>query len=365
MLKVVDLFCGAGGLSFAVQQLGYNLVGALEIDKNSCTTFKNNIKNVKLINADILELTPTEFLKKINEKPKAIDLVVGGPPCQGFSSLRTTTKTKNDPRNDLIIEYFNYIHVIKPKAFLVENVPGMLWEKNKKYLKKFYQLAEENGYTLYEPCVLDAKNFGVPQTRKRVFILGVLNGMSLEGFKWPLDPTHDNPDSIEVKTGMRKPWLNADIVFKKHLKKSDPNNIHFNHTQELIEVFKSTPLNGGSRTDSNRVLPCHKNHNGHKDVYGRIDLNKPGPTMTTACTNPSKGRFVHPTEHHGITVRHAARFQTFPDDFVFHGGMQSASRQIGNAVPVELAKVIIQHVGEKLLLQSKSSFKDSNRKKAA
>lgn len=364
MLKVVDLFCGAGGLSYAVQQLGYDLVGALEIDKNSCITFENNIKNTKLINADILELTPTEFLAKIGAKSGDIDLVVGGPPCQGFSSLRTTTKTENDPRNELIIEYFNYIHCIKPKAFLVENVPGMLWERNKKYLKKFYQLAEENGYTLYDPCILDAKYFGVPQTRKRVFILGLIDGTSTENFKWPLEPTHDNPESIEVKTGMRSSWVNADIVFKKQLRKTDPNNVHFNHTQELIEVFKSTPLNGGSRTESNRVLPCHKNHNGHKDVYGRIDPSRPGPTMTTACTNPSKGRFVHPTEHHGITVRHAARFQTFPDNYVFHGGIQSASRQIGNAVPIELAKAIIKHVSEELLLVSKHR-KAATTKKAA
>ncbi len=364
MLKVVDLFCGAGGLSLAVQQLGYDLVGALEIDRNSCITFENNIKNAKLINADILELTPEEFLSKIGAKPGDVDLVVGGPPCQGFSSLRTTTKTKNDPRNELIIEYFNYIDCIRPKAFLVENVPGMLWEKNKKYLQKFYRLAEENGYIIYDPCILDAKYFGVPQTRKRVFILGVLEGAYTEHFRWPLDPTHDNPESIEVKAGMRFPWVTAEVVFKKRLNKTDPNNVHFNHTQELIKVFKSTPLNGGSRTESNRVLPCHKNHNGHKDVYGRIDPSKPGPTMTTACTNPSKGRFVHPTEHHGITVRHAARFQTFPDNYVFYGGIQSASRQIGNAVPVELAKVVVEYIGENLLLEVKGK-KVVGKKKAA
>lgn len=364
MLKVIDLFCGAGGFSFAVKQLNYDLVGALEIDKNSCITFENNIKDTKLVNADILELKPTDFLAQIGVKTGDIDLVVGGPPCQGFSSLRTTTKTENDPRNDLIIEYFKYINCIKPRAFLVENVPGMLWERNKKYLKKFYQLARKNGYRLYDPCVLDAKHFGVPQTRKRVFILGVLDGIDTSEFKWPLEPTHDNPESIEVKTKMRKPWVNAGTVFKKRLKKSDPNNVHFNHTKELIEVFKSTPLNGGSRTESNRVLPCHKNHNGHKDVYGRIDPSKPGPTMTTACTNPSKGRFVHPTEHHGITVRHAARFQTFPEDFIFHGGMQSASRQIGNAVPVELGKVIIKHIGEELLISSKNRVTQSRQKAA-
>jgi len=116
------------------------------------------------------------------------------------------------------------------------------------------------------------------------------------------------------------------------------------HGACLVEAFANTPKNGGSRKDSGRVLPCHKKHDGHKDVYGRIDPNIPAPTMTTACINPSKGRFVHPTQNNGITARHAARIQTFPDDFVFHGGLTAAGRQIGNAVPVDLGFALIKHI---------------------
>jgi DNA (cytosine-5)-methyltransferase 1 len=116
------------------------------------------------------------------------------------------------------------------------------------------------------------------------------------------------------------------------------------HNDELISAFKNTPLNGGSRRDSGRILPCHKNHDGHKDVYGRIDSRLPAPTMTTACINPSKGRFVHPMEHHGITIRQAARIQTFPDSFVFEGGLTAAGKQIGNAVPVRMAEIIIRQL---------------------
>lgn len=119
-----------------------------------------------------------------------------------------------------------------------------------------------------------------------------------------------------------------------------------NHSLELIEVFKSTPLNGGSRRDSGRVLPCHDGHSGHSDVYGRINPSQPGPTMTTACINPSKGRFVHPTEHHGITLRQAARFQTFPDWFVFQGGLMAAGEQIGNAVPIRLGEILLRTIAE-------------------
>lgn len=117
-----------------------------------------------------------------------------------------------------------------------------------------------------------------------------------------------------------------------------------NHGPELLDAFKRTPPNGGSRKDSGRILACHKDHDGHKDVYGRIDPTVPAPTMTTACINPSKGRFVHPTEHHGITVRQAARIQTFSDDFVFKGGLTAAGRQIGNAVPVDLGIALIKHI---------------------
>jgi DNA (cytosine-5)-methyltransferase 1 len=124
------------------------------------------------------------------------------------------------------------------------------------------------------------------------------------------------------------------------------------HSPELVELFRRTPKNGGSRIDAGRTLKCHEDYSGHSDVYGRIDLRKPGPTMTTACINPSKGRFVHPTQNHGITMRQAARFQTFPDDFVFLGGLMSGGVQIGNAVPVDLAKAVISAVCDALRNQN-------------
>ncbi len=130
--------------------------------------------------------------------------------------------------------------------------------------------------------------------------------------------------------------FSSGVVFSNPLDHTDPNAIHMNHSEALVRAFESTPHNGGSRCDSGRILPCHSGHDGHSDVYGRIDPSKPGPTMTTACVNPSKGRFVHPTENHGITARHAARMQGFPDQFVFEGGLMAAGVQIGNAVPIGL-----------------------------
>jgi DNA (cytosine-5)-methyltransferase 1 len=134
----------------------------------------------------------------------------------------------------------------------------------------------------------------------------------------------------------------SSAVFEVPDPENDPNAIHMNHGAQLVQRFKDTPLDGGSRAQSGHRLDCHKDHNGHSDVYGRIRLNEPGPTMTTACVNPSKGRFVHPTEHHGITLRQAARFQTFPDWFTFSGGLMAGGTQVGNAVPVQMARALLE-----------------------
>lgn len=154
-------------------------------------------------------------------------------------------------------------------------------------------------------------------------------------------------------------WLPASIAFRTPAPTGDPNDVHMNHNKELVAAFRRTPKNGGSRFQSGRTLRCHKNHDGHSDVYGRIDPDNPAPTMTTACINPSKGRFVHPTEPHGITVRQAARLQSFPDWFIFEGGLMAAGAQIGNAVPPVLAKTILVPICRALAIAQDFSARES------
>lgn len=347
-LICIDLFAGAGGLSLAAQNIGMVVKAAIEINKHACDTYKSNlIKNGKgphLYEKDILKLSPDEIAEKHFQGKDHCDLLLGGPPCQGFSVHRIKNSGVGDPRNKLILRYFEFVTVLNPKVFLMENVPGILWPRHENYLKEFYDKGKKAGYLIEPPIILDARDFGVPQRRKRVFILGIRNDMSLNS-KWPPKQTHgDAKRRLENKN--LKPWVSAEAVFAEPLSLNDENNLHMNHTPELIEVFKSTPLNGGSRAQSNRVLICHKNHTGHKDVYGRINPLEPGPTMTTACINPSKGRFVHPIENHGITLRHAARFQTFPDWFTFQGGLIAAGEQIGNAVPVKLGEILLKSIAQ-------------------
>lgn len=344
-LNCVDLFAGAGGFSLAAKQAGMRVEAAVEINSKACETYRKNLvrrNGTKLYEDDILSLEPSDLTQQHFASGKECDIVLGGPPCQGFSVHRINGAGIDDPRNRLIHRYFDFVRELRPKVFLMENVPGILWERHKKFLREFYRSGSEAGYEIHRPVVLDARDFGIPQRRKRVFILGVRDDIDLD-LTWPPAPTHGHPKAISENPALR-PWVPSGSVFSLPSAPDDPNNVHMQHTAQLIEVFRSTPINGGSREHSGRVLKCHEEHDGHKDVYGRIDPKEPAPTMTTACINPSKGRFVHPTRHHGITVRQAARFQTFPDTFIFEGGLMAAGEQIGNAVPVALGKALLVHI---------------------
>ncbi len=341
----VDLFSGAGGFSVGAIAAGVDIVGAVELNKNAASTYAANVKRKNgakpsLIAGDILQVSPEEAMQRWAIEAKAVDIVIGGPPCQGFSSHRINDAGVNDPRNKLLGRYFEFVEAIRPWMFLVENVPGLLWDRHRPYLTAFYARGDEADYDLLPPVVLNAKDFGVPQNRKRVLILGIDRTRPL-AVSWPPMPTHVSPEAEEPFRDGRPNWRTAKEVFHR-AERDDPNNVHMNHCQDLVDMFARTPSNGGSRSDSGRLLKCHEDYDGHSDVYGRIDPRRPGPTMTTACINPSKGRFVHPTQNHGITVRQAARFQTFPEDFVFLGGLMSSGEQIGNAVPVTLATAILR-----------------------
>jgi len=344
----VDLFSGAGGFSLAAIEAGMHVAAAVEYDKAAAATYRDNIKKaqcgpIDFHEGDILKIDPEKIAEKILN---GCDIVLGGPPCQGFSVHRIKGAGVDDARNKLILRYFEYVSALRPKVFLMENVPGILWERHSAYLKEFYSEGERAGYKICKPEILDARDFGLPQRRKRVFILGVRNDIAeMPSIKldWPPSKSHgDERACLADPTLLR--WKTAKSVFDIPLDENDENNTHMRHRADLVEVFKSTPLNGGSRHQSSRILPCHQKHNGHSDVYGRINPDEPGPTMTTACVNPSKGRFLHPTEHHGITVRHAARFQTFPEWFVFSGGIMAAARQVGNAVPVKFGEVLLEKI---------------------
>lgn len=353
-LTCVDLFAGAGGFSLAARNVGLRVVAAVEVSEKACDTYQRNlVRNgtPRVYNVDINALEPSFIAKKHFPNGVACDVLLGGPPCQGFSVHRINGAGVDDPRNQLILRYFSFVRKLRPRAFLMENVPGLLWPRHESFLDAFYKQGQESGYRVLPPVIVDARDYGVPQRRKRVFVLGLRKDVSPD-FVWPPKPTHGSEKARE-KNSRLLPWVSAAKIFSAPCPRDDENSIHMNSSSQLVEAFKKTPPNGGSRRESGRVLACHDGHDGHSDVYGRIDPSQPGPTMTTACINPSKGRFVHPTKHHGITLRHAARFQTFPDWFVFEGGLMAGGVQVGNAVPIRLAEVLIGGIKEALLTQGR------------
>jgi DNA (cytosine-5)-methyltransferase 1 len=361
--RAVDLFSGAGGFSLAAQASGFAVEFAVESDKWAAATYKRNFvdkpsSTVTLYREDINTLSPTDLKTKHFGDGKRCDLLLGGPPCQGFSAHRINDAGIDDPRNELILRYFEFVRALRPRVFLMENVPGILWPRHKPYLDSFYASAKAAGYTVLEPVILDARDYGVPQGRKRVFILGVESTDHAATIAWPPAPTH-GPPPARGKTSKLKSWNACKRVFVA-APKGDENNVHMKHSKDMVFWFAATPKNGGSRKDSGRLLPCHVDHDGHKDTYGRIDTRKPAPTMTTACINPSKGRFVHPFQNHGITARQAARIQTFPDDFVFLGGLMAAGKQIGNAVPVDLGVALLTHIADFLRVEDKKAKEAEN-----
>ncbi len=345
-LTAVDLFAGAGGFTLAAQNLGIDVLAAVENDPHACDTYRNNLAQddcPKLYPEDIRSLNPKTLMDDLGLQPGDVGILMGGPPCQGFSRQRIKGAGVGDPRNELILRYFDFVRELRPRAFIVENVRGMMWPRHASYVDRFYRAGEEAGYAVLPHIVLDAKCFGVPQNRQRVFILGFPAG-NPPPLVWPPLATHFVPDSEDVVHTHKPAWRPASDVFEQPPLGDDANDVHMLHGAELTDVFRHTPKRGGSRHQSGRVLDCHKEHRGHSDVYGRIDPEKPGPTMTCSCINPSKGRFVHPEEDHGITVRQAARFQTFPDWFVFSGGLMSTGAQVGNAVPIRLGEAVLDAI---------------------
>jgi DNA (cytosine-5)-methyltransferase 1 len=280
-----DLFAGAGGFSLGAYSAGIKVAAAVEWDKYACETYRKNLidtglTSTVLYESDIAELNPAHVKSSPALKDASCDILLGGPPCQGFSAHRINDAGVNDPRNKLLLRYFEYVRVLRPAFFLVENVPGLLWTKHQKFLRAFYDLAKRAGYGVLPPQVLNARDYGVPQNRKRVFILG-FDLKRTAAPVWPPKPTHAAPSPESSLPG----WVVASVVFKRPALYGDPNDIHMNHGPALVATFKRTPSNGGSRRDSGRVLPCHESHTGHHDVYGRIDPSQPAPTMTTACIN--------------------------------------------------------------------------------
>lgn len=356
--KAIDLFCGAGGLSIGLKKSGFRLCLGVDIDEKALKTYKCNLKRTKVLKEDIKKVTGEKITELTGINRRDNFLLAGCPPCQGFSSLGK--RDANDEKNELVYEYIRIINELEPSFILMENVPGMSTGVGKEIFKNVVKELEENYHVEY--ATLNAADFGVPQIRKRLVLHGIRNdvydnlGLDKEKQKILPKSTH----SKEKKKGYRK-WVTVrKAIFDLPILgagESYDDGIIKNHkarslSETNIERLQEIRLHGGNREmiSEELQLECHKKENvSYTDTYGIIDPDKPAPTITSGCTIISKGRYCHPTQNRGLSIREAARLQSFDDKFEFQGNMGEMSLQIGNAVPPKLAqasgKVIINYMG--------------------
>jgi len=327
----IDLFAGAGGMSIGLEQAGFELVAATDWDHWSCETLRANHPNILVKEGDIADIDLDTFAQEIGVSE--VDLIVGGPPCQGFSQLGK--RLKDDPRNQLWRQYMKFVAHFKPKVFLMENVPQLLTSDEFLQIKK---IAENLGYST-EAKVLYAVDYGVPQKRKRAIIIG-----SRVGTPFHPPKTHVDPVKVDLLNHVLQKWRTVREAIGDLPKKPNGENWHVgrNPTQLSMERYKTIPA-GGNRFDlPTELMPdCwKKKKTGSTDVFGRLEWDKPSLTIRTEFFKPEKGRYLHPKEHRPITIREAARLQTFPDSYLIKGSNVQAAKQVGNAVPPELARNI-------------------------
>lgn len=349
---VADLFAGAGGITQGFRQARFSPVAAVEFDKWAARTYASNfgdhvlacpIEDVKIRReGDVIVWRGRD----VDDEPLSletpeIDVLVGGPPCQGFSPLgRMKDWDYSDPRNKLWTHYARILGTVAPKVFVIENVPEILKSAEFDCLKRHVKRLGL-GYQLTFG-VLNASLYGVPQNRRRAIIIGSRVGL-------PTLPP-ETKDRMTVRDAIGNLPL-----------KPDGRNWHLgrNPLPTSLERYKCVP-EGGNRFDLIKKRPditpgCWlRKKTGSTDVFGRMWWDEPAPTIRTEFFKPEKGRYLHPKAHRPITIREAARLQTFPDSFNFIGSNVQVAKQIGNAVPVELARAIARHIVSTLLSRTNS-----------
>lgn len=338
---VIDLFAGVGGLSLGFEMAGFNVVLANEYDESIAKAYELNHPGTKMIVEDITKL-PIE--KTFYEYRKKVDVIIGGPPCQGFSQ-KGQRKTINDERNFLFKYFVAVVDFVRPRYFIMENVPNLLTAENGYFKEEIIELFEGLGYKLSSDT-LNAADYGVPQNRRRAVIIGKQGNSAIEMPK-PLnykvtiwDAISDlaylnSGEGVECDIYRYPPQSEYQRVMREgsyHLY----NHKATKHSDLAIERLKMIPPNKGKE-----VLPEeHLTKSIYSGTWTRMVKDEVSVTITTRFDTPSSGKFTHPFLHRAITVREAARIQSFPDTFRFIGTKGSQMKQVGNAVPPLLAKAI-------------------------
>lgn len=325
----IDLFSGCGGLSSGLKRAGFSVRVAVELDPIAVKAYRKNHPETHVIKSDIHKISAGELKKTARLGHQTLDLLVGCPPCQGFSRIRRGGK--RDRRNDLIFDFLRIAKAFRPKMILLENVPGL--EKNYRF-NKLTKYLKADGYWC-SWAVLNAADFGVPQRRKRLIMMASrLGPIELPGV------AGNRYKTVRGCIGkLKNPEKTRDIMHQMYLK----------NTLRIRKLIAKIPVDGGSRDalGEKQQLACHKRIQGFRDVYGRMKWDDVAPTLTGGCYNPSKGRFLHPEQDRPISLREAALLQTFPKRYYFpaEAGLTAIARLIGDALP----PIFAQRQGEHLM----------------
>jgi DNA (cytosine-5)-methyltransferase 1 len=339
-VQFVDFFAGCGGMSYGFHKIGektdfYCGIGSFDNYKHANSTYQRNF-GIEPFDIDLGNATVEEIKKclKINSRQPLV--AIGCAPCQGFSSMRRGVK-KKDKRNSLVGRFAEIAVGLNADVVIMENVADLITKKHWDHYKSFMTTIENAGYNAVTKIVNMAE-YGVPQERFRTVVIASRRFMPT----FP-KPVLDRSEFITVRNAIEElPPLEAGGVCT-----TDPLHYTSKHRKETVEILKKIPLNGGSRPRG--VGPaCLDKVEGFYDVYGRLRWDTPSVTITTKCRTPSAGRFAHPEQNRGLSVREAALLQGFPHDFYFEGPFDDKFKQIGNAVPPLFSLALASHVATML-----------------
>lgn len=322
-LNAIDLFSGAGGLHMGFEKAGYSIKLCIDNDALVERTHRRNFPDIPMINRDIQEVSAEEIGSYLDGE--TLDVVIGGPPCQGFSTIgkRSSSdpekRAKHDPRNELVLTYASLIKELHPKVIVMENVKGILTMQKGAYLKNVMSQLKEAGYSA-DYKLINMADYGVPEIRLRVIIIGNRVGLPVE---------FPSPDHSETGENGLPVWNNCWDAIKDLEEYGDIpefNHVALKHTPKNIERYKLIPEGGRLPEDA---LPPELYRKNFGNTFKRLSRGKPALTMV-----PGNDAFpIHPTLHRSLTVREAARIQTFPDSMIFEGNRRQQGHQVGNAVP--------------------------------
>lgn len=358
-LTAIDLCSGPGGVTTGYRAAGVQVLGAVDTDDDARATYAANHPEIRLFPDDLAQFDPNRLLAELNVKPRTLDILTACVPCQTFSTLSNKVRKKKDPRNRLVLRIAAFVEVIRPRAVVMENVPGL--REDRRFALLLGRL-RRMGYGVWFD-VVDAADFGVPQRRRRLVLIALRAKRDEQVPK--LTPSHPALRRLRRRRTVR------DVLrlVRAHAR-GDPLAQERTRFPALVaKRIAAIPPNGGGRTSlvPKLRLACHTElgASGAGSSYGRMTYDDIAPTLTTRCVTPACGRFLHPRANRPITLREAACLQTFPLRYTFKGGMMSLQSQIGNAVPPRLAKAIALVVADALQSETKAVRSGSSRSVAA